>query len=134
MKLVRLSRKDKLPKGLNPREEFVLKRGKDILGYVSFFVQSNQLVLEHVAVVKENAGLESALMQLVLEEGFKRKLESVHFVKEIAGIDHLKFHHGSIAIFTKRLVPERQKDIKHILQELEAQERLSEGLRELPTK
>ncbi len=134
MKFVRLLKKERVPKELLAREEFVVKDGKTVLGYVSFFVQSNQLVIEHLAVAKEEVGLESFILQSLIDEGFKRKLDSVHFVKEIPGIEYLKFHKGSITIFTKRLVPERQKDIKHLLAELEAQDRLSESLRDLPLK
>ena len=134
MKFSRLSRGDKVPKELRSREEFLLKDGKNIFGYVSFFVQANALVIEHLAVVDSLSGYQAMILEHLLKLAEERKLESIHFVKEIPGIDHLHFKRESISIFSKKLLPERQKDIKHFLKELEAGEALSEGLRHLPTR
>src|SRR3989344_138365 len=118
MKFSCLSRGDKVPRELRNREEFVLKEGKTILGYVSFFVQANQLVVEHLSTCDSIHGYSVTILEHLIKLAEERKLDSVHFIKEIPGSDHLNFRRESISIFTKKLYKDKQRDISHFLKEL----------------
>ncbi len=109
-----------------------MKISNKIVGYVSFFIQSNQLIIEHLAVDEKGKGYEEFMVDELTKLGEKRKLDSLHFVKRIEGIDVSRFKRDTITIFSKKLTTEQQKNIKRLLEEFEAEEELSEGLRKLP--
>jgi len=112
----------------------VLKADNKILGYVSFFVQLDQLIIEHLAVDEKGKGYEEFIFDALMKLGEKRNLDSIHFVKTIEGIDLSKFKRQTISIFSKKLTTEQQKNIKRLFEQFEAEEGLSEGLRKLPLK
>ncbi len=134
MKLLKVTQAENIPRRLRSREEYVLKLGSKVVGYVSFFVHLDQLIIEHLAVDEKGKGYGMFILDELMKLGEKRKLDSIHFVKTIEGIDLSKFKRKTISIFSKKLTTEQQKNIKRLLEQFEAEEGLSEGLRKLPLK
>ncbi|MEK6904264.1 MAG: hypothetical protein AABW87_01595 [Nanoarchaeota archaeon] len=125
---------ERLPDYLRKKHEFALKYKNKIIGYVSFFINNDELIIDNMSVKSPNRNYEEAILINLMHLGLKRGLDKITLLKEIPALANFKVKRSSLPAFTIFIPKEKQKDIKYILEELEAKEKLSEVLEDLPLK
>lgn len=133
MKLSKL-KDEKLPNNIKNRQEFLLKHNNNILGYVSFFFKSNEMIIDNLSVKNQKKNYEESIITNLIQLCIKKNIENITIINNIPALLKLKLNKSSISVSRIKIPKEKQKDIKYALEEAEAKETLSKALEELPLK